>query len=119
MLIIQLIMTLTGRDKHAQLVTTGGLELGGEPEVSPEDARQRTKHISFWIIAYYLAIWLLGFSYAMPLMIFAYLKLGAGEKWVISVILTAIGWAVFYLLFIYSLQIPFPEGLIFSWFSGE
>jgi putative tricarboxylic transport membrane protein len=117
MCIIQLVLTLTGKERKAHVATLSDFETAAEPELPRGIVTQRTKTISFWIIAYYLAIWLLGFSYAFPLMIFGYLKFGAGEKWPISLILTAAGWGFFYLLFDYSLQIPFPLGLVFEWWQ--
>jgi hypothetical protein len=115
--IVQLVLTLTGKERKAHVATLGDFETAAEPELPREIVTKRTKTISFWIITYYLAIWLLGFSYAFPLMIFGYLKFGAGEKWPISLILTAAGWGFFYLLFDYSLQIPFPLGLVFEWWQ--
>lgn len=115
---IQLILTLSGRDRHAHVATMADYEKAGEAE-APQDEGKKTAQTLVWILAYYFAIWLLGFSYAVPLMIFTFLKWGAGEKWPITIILTIVGWAFFYLLFDYSLQIPFPDGLLFTWFAGE
>jgi len=113
--ILQLVLALLGREKGSHVVSMGEFEIPAEPEVPPSIANKRTMQISMWIFAYFLAIWFLGFSYAVPLMILAHLKFGAAEKWPISLAMTVGGWAFFYLLFERSLHIPFPPGLIFSW----
>jgi putative tricarboxylic transport membrane protein len=115
--VLQLVLTLLGRDKGTQVISMGEFEIPAEPEVPPSVANKRTTQISLWIVAYFLAIWFLGFSYAVPLMIFAHVKFGAAEKWPLSLALTAGGWAFFYLLFERSLHVPFPPGLIFDWLA--
>jgi hypothetical protein len=115
--VLQLALTLMGKDRAAHVATMADFESGGEPELTREVTNKRTGAICSWIIVYYIAIWLVGFSYAVPLMIFTYLKFGASEKWPITLILTAVGWAFFYLLFEYSLNIPFPPGSIFEWLA--
>ena len=80
--------------------------------------RQRTISITGWILGFFAVIWLLGFSIAVPLVTFLYLKLGAGEKWPITVILTMLAWVSFYGLFDYTLHVPFPEGLLWEWLAG-
>lgn len=115
--ILQLALTLMAKERRTHVATMGDFETAGEPELPPQVVRQRTWTISSWIIAYYLAIWLLGFAYAVPLMIFTYLKFGGSEKWFLTVVLTVAGSAFFYVLFEYSLKIPFPPGLLFEWLT--
>jgi putative tricarboxylic transport membrane protein len=115
--ILQLALTLMGKDRAAHVATLGDFEAAGEQPLPRDIASKRTATIASWIIGYYLAILFLGFAYAVPLMIFAYLKIGAAEKWPITLILTAAGWGFFYLLFGYSLNIPFPPGLFFEWLA--
>ncbi|HXG52912.1 MAG TPA: tripartite tricarboxylate transporter TctB family protein [candidate division Zixibacteria bacterium] len=78
-------------------------------------ARHRTWNIFAWIFGFFLSIWLLGFSLSVPLLVFTYLKIQSREPWPLSVILTASSWLIFYGLFIRLLNLPFPEGLVFSW----
>ncbi len=80
--------------------------------------RRRTVSISAWIFGFFVAIWLLGFSIAVPLSTFLYLKVGARERWPITVILTVLAWGGFSGLFEFILHVPFPEGLLFSWLIG-
>ncbi len=93
---------------------------GMTPQLRQETtlARRRTASIAAWILGFFVAIWLLGFPLAVPLSTFLYLKVGAAERWPITVLLTVIAWAVFYGFFGRILHVPFPEGVLFSWLTG-
>lgn len=86
-----------------------------EPEIDPVVARKRTVGIVGWISGFFVGIWLLGFTAAAAVATFLYLKVGAGEKWPITVALTLFCWGFFYGVFEYSLQMPFPKGDLFVW----
>jgi len=68
-----------------------------------------------WIVVYFLAIWLLGFSTGGALCCFLQLKFASREKWPITILLTIGLWAFIYLLFERVLHVPFPPGQIFEW----
>ncbi len=89
-----------------------------ETEVSPADAKQRTISIVLWTIGFFVAIWLLGFSYAVPLTILLYLKLAGGEKWPITLAVTFFAWLFYWTLFEKLLSVSFPEGLLISLIKG-
>ena len=67
-----------------------------------------------WMIGFFLAIVLLGFAVAVPLFVLLYLRLQGGEGWVLSVVITAAVFGVFYGLFDALLHLPFPQGWLFS-----
>ncbi len=77
--------------------------------------RRRTAAIVGWTVGFFLMIWFLGFVTTSAVATLLYLKLGAGERWGISVILTAVAWTFFYGLFDYGLHLPFPPGELFIW----
>ena len=77
--------------------------------------RRRTAAIVCWTVGFFLMIWLIGFIAASAAATLLYLKLGAGEKWGISVVLAAVAWIFFFGLFDYSLHLPFPPGELFVW----
>ena len=74
-----------------------------------------TSGIAGWILGFFLAIWLLGFPIAVPLMTFLYLKIRSRERWPVTIALTLLAWISFYGVFDYSLNVPFPDGLVFHW----
>jgi hypothetical protein len=86
-------------------------------EVDNETAlvARRTAGITGWLLGFFFAIWLLGFSIAVPVATFIYLKVGAREKWLISIVLTLVAFGSFYGLFIHLLAVPFPQGLLLEW----
>jgi putative tricarboxylic transport membrane protein len=86
-----------------------------EPEIDPIIARQRTIAITGWMVGFFAAIWLLGFTAAAAVATFLYLKFGAKERWPVAVGLAFVAWLFFYGLFDYGLQLPFPEGAVFEW----
>jgi putative tricarboxylic transport membrane protein len=111
--VVQLVMDLRGHGRS-----------GGMASVEAERAElpaailyRRTASTVGWIVGFFLAMWGLGIAVAVPATTLLYLKLGTGEKWSISLLLTAGLWLLVYGLFIYTLHIPFPEGLLWRWFG--
>ena len=72
-----------------------------------------------WMLAFFAAILLLGFPIAVPLFVFLYLRLQGREGWVVSIVMTAAIWGVFYGLFDLMLHLPFPAGWLLSWFGSS
>jgi hypothetical protein len=80
-----------------------------------KDTVRRTLIATGWILAFFAAIVLAGFQIAVPLFVLAYLKLQGREGWILSIVITAAVWGVFYGLFDRLLHLPFPAGWLFSW----
>jgi hypothetical protein len=78
---------------------------------------RRTLLAAGWTIGFFVAIVLLGFLVAVPLLVFAYIRLQGRESWLFTIVFTAAVWGCFYGLFEMVLHLPFPPGLIFSWFG--
>ena len=89
-----------------------------ETEVAPEDAKRRTISIILWTIGFFLVIWFLGFSYAVPLTMFLYLKFAADESWLMTASVTFFSWLFYWSLFERLLNVPFPEGLLITLIKG-
>jgi putative tricarboxylic transport membrane protein len=85
--------------------------------IPPAVVRRRTFSIIGWTLGCFLAIWLLGFSYAVPLFIFLYLKLEGREGWLMTIAVTFFSWLFFYALFERMLNVPFPDPLLLSFFQ--
>jgi hypothetical protein len=85
--------------------------------------RWRTLNIFSWSFGFFVGVWLLGFSVAVPLLVFLYVKVQSQERWTLSLVLSGGAWIVFWGLFDRLLHIPFPRGEIFVlaryWFVGE
>jgi TctA family transporter len=110
-------------------VLTLSRSVGGPVDVQinePTDralVRWRTLNIFSWIFVFFVGVWLLGFSVAVPLLVFLYMKVQSQERWTLSLVLSGSAWIVFWGLFDRLLHIPFPRGEIFVlaryWFVGE
>jgi putative tricarboxylic transport membrane protein len=109
--VVQLVLELRGQRRYTAIPGISVVE--GDPPTP--GMHRRTAAIAAWILGFFLALWLLGLSLAVPVTTFLYLKFGAGEKWPISLLVTTGAWLFFYGLFVYTLRLPFPEGLLFSW----
>jgi len=107
----QLARDLTGR-REAPAPEGGG-------DVTSDVARRRTVEICLWILGFWIAIWLVGFSLATLGMTFLYLRVGARERWSMCVILTACAFAFVYGLFERGLAVPFPAGQLSVWLSPD
>jgi Tripartite tricarboxylate transporter TctB family len=83
-------------------------------DIDPETAKKRAITMFAWLFGFFALIYLLGFSIAIPLMMFTYLKFQGGESWILSISLTVIAWFFFYGLFVKLLTLPFPEGLLIT-----
>lgn len=79
--------------------------------------RRRTLLAAGWAIGFFAAIVLLGFQAAVPLLVFAYIRLQGKESWLFTIVFTAAVSAVFYGLFDLVLHLPFPPGLLFGWLA--
>ena len=110
----QLARELYGKKKKP----SGTAEIGEAPgEIEPKVTRQRTLSIISWTLGFFVAIWLLGFTYAVPLTILLYLKF-AGENWFMTASVTFFSWLFYWSLFEKMLNVPFPEGLLITMIKG-
>jgi len=83
-------------------------------DVDSRTALRRTIHIMGWIFGFFALILLIGFPIAIPLFFLVFYKIYGKENWKISISLSAFAWGGFYGLFIWLLNVPFREGLLFS-----
>jgi hypothetical protein len=80
-------------------------------EIDPAVARRRTFGILGWLVGFAGLIWLIGVPAGGTLGTFAYLKLGARERWPITLAISA-GTALFFFALINGLHTPFPSGAL-------
>ena len=65
-----------------------------------------------WMAGFIAVVLLIGFPLAVPLLIFAYLRVAGREPWPLSIALAAAAWGIFHLLFQKLLHFPFEAGLL-------
>ena len=114
--LVQVILDLRGY-KAKETLDGAPVDFQFTQTIEPALARKRAITMFSWLLGFFLVVWLLGFEYGIPLMVFSYLKLQSNESWVLSIILTVLAFVFFWLLFVKLLTLPFPQGLIFTWFA--
>ena len=82
---------------------------------APAVARRRTMVAAAWTVGFFVLIVLVGFQIAVPVLVFAYLKLQGKEGWIFTTVFTAAVWGFFYGLFDLLLHLPFPPGVLLEW----
>jgi len=107
--LVQLVRDATGRRTGVALDAAADLDL------PPGVAARRTLAIAGWILAAYAAIWLLGFAVGTLVTSLLYLRLGAGERWPVSLAIALFGFGFVYGLFETGLAVPFPPGQLALW----
>jgi hypothetical protein len=81
---------------------------------SPEQqGRWGSLEIWAWLWGLFFAIHLIGFLAALPLFVFAYVKLYGG-RWIAACVLTAVTWGFLYGVFEEILHVPWPPPLLLS-----
>ena len=89
-----------------------------EGGVDAATAKKRTFQAFFWIIAYYLLVHIIGFVYAIPVFFVLYFRVQGKESWKQSLLVTAIAFAAFYLIFIWGLGNTYPESWLYLGLHG-
>ncbi len=108
-----------GRDLYGKKKTAAASLIENvEEKIDPAVMQQRTIEVILWTIGFFLAIWLLGFTYAVPLTILLYLKFAGKESWLMTALVTFFAWLFYWGLFEKLLNVPFPEGLLIGLIKG-
>jgi hypothetical protein len=84
------------------------------PRAERQDIR-RELTIFAWLIAFLAGLLLFGFVYATPVLLFAFLRIGMGERLAVSLTGAAIGLPLVYVVFELLLEIPLYEGFAAAW----
>lgn len=84
------------------------------PEASEAVSRSE-RQMFIWMLVFFLGILGFGFTYAAPLLVFAFLSIGKQESLSIGVAGALGTWAVLYGLFETVFEIPLFEGLVAAW----
>src|ERR1051325_9702566 len=71
--IVQVVLDLKGVASK-QTASAAPVDVQLAERTDPALARRRTINIFSWLVGYLLAVWLLGFSCCVPLVVFLYLK---------------------------------------------
>ena len=109
---VQLLLMILGKEETGE---SAAMDVDFSTDVPAELARQRVFGIFGWIIAFIALVYLLGFPLTVPLFIFVYLKFQSKVGWLATIVITAVTWGCFYLLFQSLVHIQFEAGTIQTW----
>ena len=112
--IAQVILDLKGV-KAKQSSDATPMDFQFTQDVEPAVAKKRAITMFSWLFGFFVAILLVGFNIAIPLMMFTYMRFQGKEPWILSIVLTVIAFVFYYTLFVRVLNLPFPEGLLITW----
>lgn len=108
----QLLLILLGKEETNE---AGAMDIDFSTDVAPEIVRRRVLGIFCWIVAFIALVYLLGFPVTVPLFIFLYLKFQSAVSWLWTIVVTAVTWGCFHLLFQSVVHIQFEAGAIQTW----
>lgn len=108
--IAQLILSLLGKGKTAEKLTSMTIDASEDVDTT---LVSRKDFLTFlWILVFFLLVFLFGFTIAGPLIVLLYLKIQSKEGWVTTLLSTASILVFFYSLFIWIMQVQFPDGWV-------
>ena len=82
-------------------------------KVDQRDIRKKEISVAGWLLFLTAATYILGFLIGVPLFLFLFLKLWAKEGWALSLSMSGIVLGVVFFIFVYVLQIPLHQGIVF------
>lgn len=108
--VVELVWSLLGSAKQAGAIRDFRMAHG----LPQAEILRRTGLAAAWIFGFFAAIVVLGFPLAVPMFVFLHLKLDGRESWLVSAVMAAAVWLLFYGLFDRLLHLPFPQGWLLA-----
>jgi hypothetical protein len=71
-----------------------------------------------WLALFFAAVMGFGFLYGAPAMVFAFMRSGQNERWVVSLAGGVAAWVVLYGIFTRGLELFLFEGLLLPMLTG-
>jgi putative tricarboxylic transport membrane protein len=111
---LNLVHELFGKEAAPAVHVDGGVAVGGAAPAAPapETIRLQAAIYFFWLAAFLVTIWLIGFLPAMAVFIFAYMRIGFGEPALRSAACAAATALLAWGLFDRVLAVHWPASLI-------
>jgi Sec-independent protein secretion pathway component TatC len=76
--------------------------------------KRRTIEAFVSIFVYFALVLIIGFVYAIPVFFLLYFRFVGREGWKKSILITAIGWLAFYLIFIWGMKNSYPDSWLYQ-----
>ena len=83
--------------------------------ITSGEMTRRGASVVGWILGFFALIWLVGFAIGGAFASALYLRLGARERWPLSLVYGVVAYLLLEVVFRRMLAIPFPDGAVFEW----
>ena len=70
-----------------------------------------------WLIGFIIVTWVIGFIFAVPIFVFAFMKVQGKYSWIKSIIYAAIAGAFVYIVFVLVFRVVWPKGILIDQIS--
>jgi presenilin-like A22 family membrane protease len=84
-----------------------------EEKMTPKERKNEVLIVA-WFAGGTILVYLVGFIFSIPPFLFLFLKWRAKEKWLVSILVPVVITAVVYFVFMWLLNIPLYEGVLFE-----
>jgi len=112
--VVEMLLSALGAEKQKE---GHAVDFELSANIDPVIARKRTIGMFLWIAGLLTLILSVGFTIAVPLFVFLYMRLAGGEKWGLTLVMTIFSWLFIEGLFNRLLHIPLPQGWLFMLWS--
>ncbi len=87
-------------------------------EADSDALNKAERNMFLWIFVFFFGLLGFGFTYAAPIVVFAFMFAGKKESLLIAMISAAGTWAVLFGFFEQIMEIPLFQGLVVEWLLG-
>lgn len=108
-------LLMSSFEKEGAVVKHSAMDFERSEGIDKAVALHRTVITFSWIIGFSIMVLFFGFTIAVPLFVFTYLKFRGREKWGISIVFAAFSGFFFWGLFGWLLRLPLQEGWALRW----
>ncbi len=84
-------------------------------EADAEALTRAERNMFLWVFAFFLGLLGFGFTFAAPILVFAFMFAGKKESLLVALISAAGTWAVLFGFFEQIMEIPLFQGLVVEW----
>ncbi len=95
--------------------TAASLEEKKKETLSPQEVQRREKEAVGWLLAFFVLIYLFGFSIAILVFVLLFTKVFGRESWKLSIGMAVVLWAFVVVVFEQAMKSALYPGVILEW----
>ncbi|MDE0032197.1 MAG: tripartite tricarboxylate transporter TctB family protein [Deltaproteobacteria bacterium] len=113
--LVQLALDIRARGTTEETAAADLIDLPADRSLPPKVVMRRVSAFYGWFLGLIAGVWLFGFFIAVPVFVFFFLLLRAGEKWWSAAIYTGATLGFLWLVFERILRVLWPQGAVLVW----